>query len=161
MPTEVATPRPRVTDQIWISEGKPMMSVIVFATRYSAYHADDSAEEGHGRRFDQELRHDVAAARAERLAHTDLARALGDRDQHDVHDDDAADDQRDSGERDEDGKEAGADALPDADEGLVGIDGEAVLCSRGVVADGAQDDAHLVRAPVRADRRPHGRGHRG
>ena len=46
--------------------------------------------------------------------------------------------------RDEDGEEAGADALPDADEGLIGVDGEAVLCARGVVAEGAQDDADLI-----------------
>ena len=33
---------------------------------------------------------------ADRLAHADLARALGDRDQHDVHDADAADQQGDA-----------------------------------------------------------------
>ena len=41
-------------------------------------------------------------------------------------------------------EEAGADALPDADEGLVGIDGEAVFAARRVVPDGAKDDADLI-----------------
>ena len=38
-------------------------------------------------------------ARADRHAQPDLARALGDRHQHDVHDADAADQQRDRGDR--------------------------------------------------------------
>ena len=42
----------------------------------------------------EELQHDVAARRAERLAHADLARAIGDRDHHDRHHADAADHQR-------------------------------------------------------------------
>ena len=39
------------------------------------------------------------APRADRHAHADLARPLGDRDQHDVHHADAADDQRDHRDR--------------------------------------------------------------
>ena len=54
----------------------------------------------------QELAQDLAAARAERLADADLARALGDRDGHDRHHADAADhqrDRRDDDEREHDG----------------------------------------------------------
>ncbi len=51
-------------------------------------------DEGEGEAFEQELREDVAAARAEGLEQADLARALGDRDEHDVHDADAADAKR-------------------------------------------------------------------
>ena len=40
--------------------------------------------------FDQELAADAPGSSAQRLAHADLARALGDRHQHDVHDADAA-----------------------------------------------------------------------
>ncbi len=47
------------------------------------------------RRFDQELQQNVAAPRPKRHTETDLARALGDRDKKDVHDADAADQQRD------------------------------------------------------------------
>ena len=51
-----------------------------------------------GQRLDEELGEDVAATRADRLADADLAGPLADRDQHDVHDPDAADDQRDRGD---------------------------------------------------------------
>ena len=64
--------------------------------------ADRPAEQAERDRFDQELKEDVPPRRAERLADADLARALGDRDEHDVHDADAADEQRhrrDSGEQ--------------------------------------------------------------
>ena len=46
----------------------------------------------------EELGQDVPAAGADRLADADLAGPLGDRDEHDVHDPDAADDQRDRGD---------------------------------------------------------------
>ena len=42
--------------------------------------------------FDQELQEDVPAARADGHADADFARPLGDADEHDVHDADAADD---------------------------------------------------------------------
>ena len=51
---------------------------------------EDAAGEGEDERFDEELALDVAAPCAEGAADGDLAAALGDRDQHDVHD--AADD---------------------------------------------------------------------
>ena len=60
--------------------------------------ADQPAEERQGQGLDQELGEDVAAARADRLADADLAGPLADRDQHDVHDPDAADDERDRGD---------------------------------------------------------------
>ena len=60
--------------------------------------ADQAAEERQVQRLDEELLEDVASAGADRLADADLAGPLGDRDQHDVHDPDAADDQRDGGD---------------------------------------------------------------
>ena len=53
--------------------------------------ADRAAQDAQGQRLDQELEQDVAAGGAQRLADADLAGALGHRDQHDVHDPDAAD----------------------------------------------------------------------
>src|ERR1700730_238655 len=44
-------------------------------------------------RLDQELQQDVLTTGADRLADADLASPLGDGDEHDVHDSDAADDQ--------------------------------------------------------------------
>src|ERR1051326_3545595 len=46
-------------------------------------HADETAHHGERRRFDEELPHDLAAQRAERLADADLAGSLGHRDHHD------------------------------------------------------------------------------
>ena len=60
--------------------------------------ADEAAEQRQGQRLDEELGEDVAAAGADRLADADLARPLADRHQHDVHDPDAAHDERDRGD---------------------------------------------------------------
>ena len=60
--------------------------------------ADQAAEQGQRQRLDEELGEDVAAARADRLADADLAGPLPDRHEHDVHDPDAADDERDRGD---------------------------------------------------------------
>ena len=60
--------------------------------------ADEAAEQREGQGLDEELGEDVAAAGADRLADADLAGPLADRDEHDVHDPDAADDQRDRGD---------------------------------------------------------------
>ena len=56
--------------------------------------------------IDSVVRHDVAALRAERLPQADLTRPFADDHQHDVHDDDAADQQREGDDADEHGKDA-------------------------------------------------------
>ncbi|MPL92315.1 hypothetical protein SDC9_38413 [bioreactor metagenome] len=61
--------------------------------------AEHAADQTHEHRLDQKLPDDVAAPRADRHAHADLAGALGHRDQHDVHHPDAADDERDHRDR--------------------------------------------------------------
>ena len=66
------------------------------------------------RRLGQHLPDDVAAPRAERLAEADLARALADDHQHDVHDDDAADHQRERHHADQDREDALGEVLPEA-----------------------------------------------
>ena len=53
--------------------------------------ADQAAEDGQDEGLDEELEQDVAVLGADRLADADLAGPLADRDQHDVHDPDAAD----------------------------------------------------------------------
>ena len=57
--------------------------------------ADEAADDAERDGLDQELDQHVAAARAHRHAQADLARPLGHRHEHDVHDPDAADDERD------------------------------------------------------------------
>src|ERR1700689_915882 len=68
-----------------------------FGDRDTEEDAKKSAEQSHGCGFNEELEHDILAFGAERLADADFTGALGDRDQHDVHDDHAADYQGDGG----------------------------------------------------------------
>ena len=84
-------------------------------------------------------------ARAEGFAYADFAGALGDGDQHDVHDDDAADDQRDAGDGRDDGAEAIQDLAQQILKGGAGIDGESVGRAGRQMAARAHDGAQLVR----------------
>ena len=61
--------------------------------------AGEPAEQREQHGFDQELGEDRAALRPDRLPDADLAGALGDGDEHDVHHPDPADEQRDRGDR--------------------------------------------------------------
>ena len=58
--------------------------------------AEESTGEGDGERLGQELEEDVAAARAQRFLYADFAGALSDGNEHDVHQADTADAQRES-----------------------------------------------------------------
>ena len=61
--------------------------------------AEQAADAGEHDRLDQELLGDVAPLGPQGAADADLAGPLGDGRQHDVHDADAADQQRDRGDR--------------------------------------------------------------
>ena len=68
-------------------------------------------------RLDHELRQDIAAPGAERLPDPDLAGPLAHRHEHDVHDHDAADDERDGdqpGQRDEQDASRSSSSVPSA-----------------------------------------------
>ena len=67
---------------------------------------DDAAGEGKNEGFEEELHKDVAGAGTDGFADTDFVGAFGDGDEHDIHDADAADDERDSSDE---GKDAGND----------------------------------------------------
>ena len=54
---------------------------------------EDAPDTGEPDRLDEELRQDVAASRADGFADADLPGPLVHRDQHDVHDPDAADEE--------------------------------------------------------------------
>ena len=70
------------------------------AGQHDADHdAADASDQADGERLHHELREDVAGAGADGAADADLARPLEHRGQHDVHDPDAADEQRDAGDR--------------------------------------------------------------
>src|SRR6185503_3429783 len=74
--------------------------------------AEQPPEHGEDHRLHQELAQDVAAARAQGLAHADLADAFGDRHQHDVHDHDAAHDEADARDHDRHHVDAAGGVLP-------------------------------------------------
>ena len=73
--------------------------------------AEDPADESDGERLGQKLEEDVAAARAERFLHSDFAGALGDGDEHDVHQADATDAQSEGADEGEQDLEADGDDL--------------------------------------------------
>src|SRR5918996_205152 len=82
-------------------------------------HSGQPAEGGEDDGLGQELAHDVRSARPDRLADADLARALGDGDEHDVHHHDPPDDERDRHQAHQGGVDAGRD-LPVEVEELLG-----------------------------------------
>src|ERR1700690_4399543 len=73
--------------------------------------AEESANEGDSESFGQKLEEDVSAPCAERFLYADFARALGDRDEHDVHQADAADAESQGADEAEQDLEANGDDL--------------------------------------------------
>ena len=96
----------------------------------------------------QHLRHDVRPARAERLAQADLARPLGHHHQHDVHDHDAADDERQRDDADEHGEDAVGGRVVDVEDGVGREDAEVVA---------AASASARARCEARRSPRPSGR----
>ena len=98
-PTAAAKANPPITAVGEMSVGQPASADSTFdATIPSAAPASpprmlSSADS------DQELQQDMQTARSDRHADSDLSRSLSNRDQHDVHDSDAADQQRNRGDR--------------------------------------------------------------
>src|SRR5262245_15055151 len=74
-------------------------------------HSEDSPEGGQRHGFEQELADDVAFAGPDGLSDADLAGALGDADEHDVHHADAADQQAHSRDGDREEADAGRDPV--------------------------------------------------
>ena len=72
--------------------------------------ANQPAQQADARGLDQKLQQDRAPLGADGLADADLARPLGHRDEHDVHDADAADEQRQPGDEQPDGGDGAAHA---------------------------------------------------
>src|SRR5215471_11424997 len=106
--------------------------------------AHDAARERQRRRLDQELGEDVAPAGAQGLADADLARSLGHRHEHDVHDHDAAHEQRDRGDADRDHEDAAGERAVEREPGVGGGNAEAILLPRPLVPARAQDVARLL-----------------
>ena len=105
-PTSAVMPMPSATDHASTAAGIGVNVAMVSAMAAPKHRADDAAEDREHDRLGEHLRHDVGPPRAERLAQADLARPLGHHHQHDVHDDDAADDERQRDDADEHGEDA-------------------------------------------------------
>src|SRR6266446_176169 len=86
--------------------------------------ADDSAGGGEHRGLHHKLQQNMFLARAKRPANADLARSLGDAGQHDVHDDDPADDQEHAHQPDGDGCERASQVVPQLHNRIRTQDGE-------------------------------------
>ena len=125
-PTSAVMPMPSATDHSWIDAGIGVNREIVIADHGAEDRSDDAAEHRQHDGLGEHLRHDVGAPRAERFSQSDLARALGDDHQHDVHDDDAADDERQRDDADQHGKDAARRRSIDA-EHRVGIEDREVV----------------------------------
>ena len=98
MPTSALNPTASAITSRRTSIGQPKRSASRCAADQPERDADEAAHHRERERLDQELDQDVARLGADRHAHADLARPLGDADEHDVHDADAADEQRDGGD---------------------------------------------------------------
>src|SRR5215210_4713210 len=89
--------------------------------------AEDAAARRQERRLDEELQKHLLARRAQSLAQPDLEGALGHRDEHDVHHDDAADEERDGRDGDDHGRDAARQRVHLARDPLRVHDAEVVL----------------------------------
>src|SRR5579859_4530602 len=117
-----------------------------FGRDNSHQHADGTADNSNRRRLDQKLKQDIVAARAERFANADFASSLGHADEHDVHDDDPADDKRNRGDTDHYDEKSRANVFPEGEKGIAGLYGEIVFRVIGNVAAAAHNLADLVDA---------------
>ena len=95
--------------------------------------ADDAADLAEHDGLDDELRHDVALLGADGAANADLARALGDRDEHDVHDADAGGQQRDRADHRHPDAHGQGEGVELGDQRVIGEDLEIVLLSRAAL----------------------------
>jgi len=110
------------------------------ADRSDGY-AHSAAGEGHQHGFNEDLQHDVEAPGAEGFADADFAGALGDADEHDVHDDDAADDERNQGDGNDDGGNDGEQTIDEAADGVRRDEVEAIGFAGLLVEATAHGDA--------------------
>src|SRR6266581_5578953 len=115
----------------------------------------NAAEQRQDGRLREELASNVAPGGAERLEDPDLAGALGDAHQHDVHDHDAAHDDPDRHHGRHDRENDAGELGPKCDQPLAGIDGKIVLLPRPE----AVRNAHRLLGAEHAVRHARGRRH--
>src|SRR5205085_12558217 len=99
-------------------------------------------------RLEEELLDDVVLARANRFAYADLARPLGDTDQHDVHDSNAGGQQRNRAHDECSDANRGGDLRERRDEGVIRVDLEIVILTQLQTARDAHRAYGLVERRV-------------
>ncbi len=119
----------------------------------------EPAEQAEHERFQQKLQQDVVALGADRLADADLACPLRDRHEHDVHDADAADEQRDAHDAGHDDRDRVQDRLKGVLQLCSGLHAEIVLVALAQFVRGAQQPLdrgpHVLDLAQIADRELH------
>src|SRR5438132_4926172 len=121
-----------------------------FRQQYAENDSKGAANQRHRRGFDQKLQEYVAAPRPHRFPQADLAGALRHGNQHDVHDHDSANHQRDRGNRNGHEEKCGADVFPQGQKGIACLEGKIVLRSIGQMMPPAHDLPHIVYALLNA-----------
>ncbi len=101
--------------------------------------ADRRAEQAERRGLDEELREDVAARRAECFANADFACALGDRDEHDVHDHERAHEEADGGKGRAEEEQPLLELREERERRVLGVEREVVGPARRQAARATQD----------------------
>src|SRR5208282_1547940 len=114
---------------------------------------NQAAQQANTGGLDEKLQQNVAAFGADRLAHADLARPLDHGNEHDVHDADATDEQRQAGDKQtDDGNGGGLVVKPFHDLVLL-VDGKIVRLAGPQVADPAHHLLHFVTGLVQVGQR--------
>ncbi len=150
MPTTLETVIERITYAgVMCSEiSKTRLSSTVTSAPDAHAHGAARQRQHHG--LNQNLQHDVAMARAQRLAHADFARALGDAHQHDVHDDDAAHHQRNARHRHHDRRHHAEQLIDEAADGVGRKRVEVIVLARVRMKSRAQRDARQIERILQA-----------
>src|SRR5207245_10599083 len=103
-----------------------------------------AAGSGEHRRLRDELQDNVHLARAQRTAQTNLPRALRNAGQHDVHDHDSANYQKNRSEPHGHGENISGQGLPEAHDRIRADDAEIVRAVPGNMPPGAQQHTRLI-----------------
>ena len=137
-----------MTAEIGNSNVHAIAAIFVMTSHASADHkaaerdADHAADEREHDGFHEELLENVVVGGADGFAQADLLRAFNDGHEHDVHDADAADDERDGSDRGEEERQDGRDVAEEREHVLLGLDRKIIFVGIGDVVVLFKDRFH-------------------
>ncbi len=143
-PTSAVIPMPSATDQSSTDAGTGVNRAMVVAIARAEQRADHATENRQHDRLGEDLRGDVAAPGAQRLAQTDLPGPLGDHHEHDVHDHDSADHEREADHADQHREDAVGRRVVDIENRVRGEDAEVVTRFRLQATGNPQRERRFV-----------------